>query len=610
MCGIAAIYAYHYAAPEVDRDELRGIRSAMAHRGPDGSGEWFSPDGRAALGHRRLSILDLSQSGAQPMASPDGTCLISFNGEIYNFRELRAELEISGRVFRTGTDTEVLLALYQEKGPAMFGQLQGMFAFAIWDTRKNAMLLARDPFGIKPLYYADDGWCLRAASEVKALLAGGKVSQIREPAGAAGFFLMGSVPEPFTLYREIRSLPAGSYAWVDSTGFSEPKRYFSIPGIFEKYSNARHRSAPALRTEMHEHMQETVRRHFVSDVPVGVFLSSGIDSGALTAHSEEIRGGDVRTMTLGFHEFEGTAQDETVLASELARLYRTRHFEKRIGYADVKQDLPKFFKAMDQPSVDGLNTYLVSKMAAEQGLKVVLSGIGADELFGGYPSFRDVPSWTLKMAPFKYIPGAGKWARSILSSCLPGRISPKAAGLPEYGAFYEGAYFLRRGLFMPWELEGLLGKDAAEEGLKRLHLMRNIGAALKPDPGTPYARVSSMEMSMYMRNQLLRDADWAGMAHSLELRVPYVDRPLFEKMVPLILRSPGGDFKRELALSPKNPLPAAVAQRKKTGFVLPIGRWLDDDPALASWKEKAMLSAEACHWSRRWAYAVYQKAVS
>src|SRR5256885_5760392 len=225
MCGIAGIYAYHYAANEIDRAELRAMRDHMAARGPDGIGEWYSQDERVGLGHRRLTIIDLSERGAQPMANADDKIVVTFNGEIYNYRELRASLEARGRTFRSESDTEVLLHLYAEKGAAMVRELRGMFAFALWDADKAGLLLVRDPYGIKPLYYADDGWTLRFASQVKALLAGGRVSRDSEPAGWVGFCLFGSVPEPFTTYQEIRALPAGSALLVDRVGTHETKQY-------------------------------------------------------------------------------------------------------------------------------------------------------------------------------------------------------------------------------------------------------------------------------------------------------------------------------------------------------------------------------------------------
>src|SRR6202043_2742696 len=228
MCGIAGLYAYHYAANPIDRIELRSIRDQMAARGPDGEGEWLAPDGRVGFGHRRVAIIDFSGGGAQPMASENRKTVITFNGEIYNYRSLRSDLEAKGYVFRTQSDTEVLLHLYAHKGAAMVQDLRGMFAFGLWDGDKQGLLLARDPYGIKPLYYADDGWTLRFASQVKALLAGGKISRNQDPAGLVGFGLFGSVPEPFTTYQEVRALPAGSMLWVDGIGPGEVKQFFSI----------------------------------------------------------------------------------------------------------------------------------------------------------------------------------------------------------------------------------------------------------------------------------------------------------------------------------------------------------------------------------------------
>src|SRR6266700_3774525 len=263
MCGIAGIYAYHYAANAVDRGELRRIRDHMAARGPDGLGEWHSQDERVGLGHRRLTIIDLSERGAQPMTSADGKLVVTFNGEIYNYRQLRASLESKGYAFRTQTDTEVLLHLYAEKGEAMVNDLRGMFAFGLWDAEKSALLLARDPYGIKPLYYADDGWTLRFASQVKALLAGRKVSRSQEPAGWAGFCLFGSVPEPFTTYQEIRALPAGSSLWVDRIGTGEIKQYFSVA---DTYCKAEATSSSINEESQHgarEALLDSVRHHLV-----------------------------------------------------------------------------------------------------------------------------------------------------------------------------------------------------------------------------------------------------------------------------------------------------------------------------------------------------------
>ena len=299
MCGINGIFAYHYAANPIDRDELVRTRDHMAARGPDGKGEWISEDGHVGFGHRRLSIIDLSEAGAQPMTSADGKLVVTFNGEIYNYRSLRKRLEAKGRVFRSQSDTEVLLHLYVEKGEAMVHDLRGMFAFAIWDSERKRLFLARDPYGIKPLYYADDGWTLRFASQVKALLAGGKVSRDPEPAGQVGFYLWGSVPEPFTTFRQIRILPAGCTAVVDRIGMHSPNHYDSIAAVYCDAEARSETSKPKDRVaKIGTALLDSVRHHLIADVPVGAFLSAGIDSGAIVGLMRDAGQNDIQTVTL------------------------------------------------------------------------------------------------------------------------------------------------------------------------------------------------------------------------------------------------------------------------------------------------------------------------
>jgi len=606
MCGIAGIYAYHYAANAVARPELQRIRDHMAARGPDGVGDWYSQDERVGLGHRRLSIIDLSERGAQPMASADGKLVVTFNGEIYNYRELRASLEARGCVFRSQSDTEVLLHLYAEKGEAMVNELRGMFAFGLWDAEKNALLLARDPYGIKPLYYADDGWTFRFASQVKALLAGGKISRDQEPAGWVGFCLFGSVPEPFTTYQEIRALPAGSTLWIDRVGTHEAKQYFSIADTYCRAEAVRSSASDQdLQLVAREMLLDSVRHHLVADVPVGAFLSSGIDSGALVGLMRDAGQQDIQTVTLAFEEFRGRREDESPLAAKVAAQYGTRHTTRFVTEREFRDDLPRILDAMDQPTIDGINTWFVSKAARELGLKVAISGLGGDELFGGYPSFRDVPLCVRVLAVPGRIPGLGDLTRRVLTGL--GRFSqtlnPKAAGLLKYGENYAGAYFLRRGLFMPWELQAVIGADIARLGLQRLDPIRHIDALLKPRPRTSFGRIAVLESSLYMRNQLLRDTDWASMAHSLEVRVPLVDLKLLRNLASITARN-GLQSKRLLANSLRVPLPLAVIERPKTGFTTPIQTWLQRDKSIQEWRRVPALAVEKCAWARRWAFQV------
>lgn len=595
MCGINGIFAFHYAANPINRNELLRTRDKMTSRGPDGSGLWVSADERVGFGHRRLSIIDLSDAGAQPMVSVDGNLVVTFNGEIYNYRELRRGLEAKGRAFRSQSDTEVLLHLYAEKGAEMVQDLRGMFAFAIWDAKRQSLFLARDPYGIKPLYYADDGWTFRFASQVKALVAGGGIATDPDPAGLVGFFLFGSVPEPFTTWRAIRSVPAGSTLMVDQIGGGAPVAYHSIASVYAQERKAK--AASRDNQDVAEALRDSVRSHLVADVPVGAFLSAGVDSGALVGLMRDVGARDIQTITVGFAEFRGQPQDETPIAEEVAALYGTRHTTRLVNKAEFDADLPLILEAMDQPSIDGVNTWFVSKAAHELGLKVAISGLGGDELFGGYPSFKDIPGWVRAMALPGRIPLLGRLSRPLMKgiASLLGA-NPKSASLLELGGTYPGAYLLKRGLFMPTELEQVLDRDVVRDGLARLAPLKHIARRMNPDPGSGFSRVASLEASLYMRNQLLRDADWASMAHSLEVRLPLVDDRLLRSCA---RASP--IQKDLLASAPERPLPVSVTQRKKTGFTTPVAVWMQEHVAPAGMAEP---SRAATPWARDWARIV------
>ena len=601
MCGIAAFYAYGSGTP-VDRDEVRTIRDRMASRGPDGAGEWFSDDGRAALAHRRLSIIDLSEAGAQPMASVGGTTILSFNGEIYNYQALRASLEAAGCRFRSTSDTEVVVTLYEREGPEGFLRLRGMFALALWDSRRRGLLLARDPFGIKPLYYADDGSMLRAASQVKALRAGGRVSPEADPAAAAGFFLWGSIPEPHTLYAAVRALPAGHTLWVDESGVSEPRPLFRLTSLYEGLET---RSAPDPE-EIRQAFLDTIRHHFVADVPVGAFLSAGIDSTALVSLAREVHSGPLRTVTLAFEEFAGTALDESPAAAETARRLGTDHETRHLSRERFLAEIPNVLDAMDQPSMDGLNSYFVSQAAHEAGLKVALSGLGGDELLAGYPSFTSVPRMAALSTALRPVPGLRRLARPALEAVLPGRIPRRYAGLLEYDEGWAGAYQVRRGLFAPWELPELLGVDLARAGLERLGTEETVTRCLEPAPQGALDRVSLLEASLYMRNQLLRDTDWGSMAHSLEVRVPFVDVVLWRRLAEILGPSSPVRSKSLLATAPRPPLPEALQNRPKTGFSVPVWKWLDG-ARLDAWRAVPLLRKTGSQQGmRRWGFTVFR----
>lgn len=590
MCGIVSIFNYKDPSG-IDRDEVRNIRDHMSPRGPDGSGEWYSTDNRIGLGHRRLAIIDLSAAAVQPMRNHDASLIIVFNGEIYNYKTLRVFLEKRGYAFRSSSDTEVLLHLYDAKGPDMLHDLRGMFAFVIWDDRKKELFLARDPFGIKPLYYSENGNTFIAASQVKALLKSPKIDTSPDPAGHSGFFLWGHVPEPFTLYNGIHALPAGSYMVVDNEGSKVVTTYCNPSSLLSSAkSPPRITSKEEMKGLLRSAMLDTVRSHLVADVPVGVFLSAGIDSTTLVALASEISGSGLKTVTLGFNEYINMHDDETALAALVAGKYSTGHHTIWVSRKDFQNDINGLFKAMDQPSIDGVNSYFVSKAAAKAGFKVAISGLGGDEIFGSYPSFAQIPKMVKLLGPLDNIRFIGKVFQVVSSFFLNRMTSPKYAGLLEYGRTFGGAYLLRRGMYMPWELPYIIEPEMAREGWEKLQTLLRLEQTFEGVEDA-YAKVAALEMSWYMRNQLLRDTDWASMAHSIEIRVPFLDIEFLKTIAPYMADS-SHPTKLDMASVPLNPLPEEILKRGKTGFSIPVKEWVrqgeEEDPSSRGLRKWAM----------------------
>lgn len=578
MCGIAGIVGYSNIDFQVDRDELLRIRDQMKVRGPDGAGIWISSDQRVGFAHRRLSIIDLSNAGAQPMLDRATGNRIVFNGEIYNFQELRAELNAAGYVFCTSSDTEVLLKLYAEYGVEMLRRLRGMYAFAIWDAKGQSAFLARDPIGIKPLYYSNDGAVFRFASQVKALLAGGAIDTSPEPAGHVGFYTWGAVPEPYTLYKDICALPPGKWLRIErGRGVSSGVFDGVSPRLIAACEHPKVMPSGEALELLGNAVRESVREHLQSDVPVGVFLSSGLDSAMIAASAANIS--ELRTITLGFDEFVGTDKDEAVLAQNLALQLGAHHRTVRIGLEDFRSDRGRIVEAMDQPSIDGVNTWFVAKAAASCGLKVALSGIGGDELFASYPSFSQLPRISRLVNSFAGLAGAGKAFRLAIAPLLGRAISPKYAGIFEYGTSLSGLYLLRRGLYMPWELPEVMDREMAREGWRKLNAIHSLDGVIDKIDSSRLA-ISALEMSLYMKNQLLRDSDWAGMAHSLEIRVPLADIELLSVAATIFAASPKMSKPSVAKVVAKQLSPDFIKLPKK-GFSVPVRIWQERDAGTA-----------------------------
>jgi asparagine synthase (glutamine-hydrolysing) len=569
MCGIAGFVLRDRAA-EVPLQAVRQMTDLMCARGPDA--ERVSGEEGIALGHRRLAILDLDPRSHQPMDSPDARYTIIYNGEIYNFRELRRQLEDRGKTFQTTSDTEVILELFAREGERMLPRLRGMFALLIWDRQERRGFVARDPYGIKPLYYAQTADGVILASQVRALLSTGLVSREPDPRGQASFWLLGSVAEPNTWYRDVRVLPAGHFAWIDEGRIASAQRFWDVAESW--------RSSPAIRlpdAEVRERVREGLRSsvaaHLVADVPVGVFLSGGVDSGALAGLMVEAGASNLQGFTLAFREFAGKHEDEAPVAARVARRYGIEHHVRVVTREEFDADLPRILAAMDQPSIDGVNTWYATKAVAERKFKVVVSGVGGDELFQGYGSFRRLPPLVSTWRRVARVPGAMAVAGAAARFQARRSGNQRWKYAPEWARTMPGAWWLRRGLFSPSDLPSLMGEELAAEALKGFDPRTWIGEMSGLLPEDSRLALAQIESTTYLRNQLLRDSDWASMDHSVELRTPLVDAWLLRELSPLL-----GNFERFpqkslLADAPLTPLPEDVAQRRKTGFGIPVDRW-------------------------------------
>lgn len=587
MCGISGFYFNDSFEQGYALDAVKRMNTRMKPRGPDADGTWLG--NCIVLGHTRLAIQDLDVRSNQPFISDDGRYTIVFNGEIYNFMELKKGLESKGIEFRTKSDTEVLLEMYAYYGVDSFKKLRGMFAIGIWDNLESELVLARDPYGIKPLYYTTTAHGFIFSSQLKAILATNLTDSTMEPAGVAGFYLWGSVPEPWTLYQGIFSLPSGSYLKVKGgyKGSPSPILWDNL----RSYWNNDAQKVDDIQDIVRSAVTDSVRAHLVSDVPVGVFLSAGVDSSAVAAIATET-GASLEGITISFDEFNGGVNDEVPEAKLLAEIFGIRHHVRKFTQAEFTDSLDDILDAMDQPSIDGINTWFASKAAKELGLKTVLSGVGGDEIFCGYSSFRTIHTCMI----FRRLLGDGfvfDSTKKIVSSLLKLASHPKLKGVAKHMGSIEGMYFLKRSLFLQNELRKLMGDDAASIGIERLG-GSPAGISLFPALND-FSRVSMLETTIYLKNQLLRDSDWAGMAHSVEVRTPLADVQLLRRLSPYTREFAGLRGKRLLGMSPDRRLPHYIMGRKKTGFSTPIETWIK---SLES--SKKILDQPEEPWGRSW----------
>jgi asparagine synthase (glutamine-hydrolysing) len=556
MCGIGGIIDRQLTRNQLEA-VLCNLQRDLHHRGPDDTGTYVSAQHDVGLVNTRLAILDLSRAGHQPMSTPDGRYHIVLNGEIYNFAALRAELSDEGYRFRSHCDTEVVLAMFERYGPDCVREFVGMFAVAIWDAAEEKLFLARDPMGIKPLYYHADGRRLVFASEVRALLNTGLVPRQLSAAAVSGYLLFGAVQDPMTLIDGVLALPAGHYL-VWENGAARLKKFWDVQFGSEPMSQA---DATELTRRA---LDESVARHLVSDVPVGFFLSGGADSTALLALAAKRNSADFRTFSISFND---EALNEGDVAARTAQYLRAQHVDWRMAAGAGRDLLQEFMARSDLPSIDGFNTFCVSKLAHDHGLKVVLSGLGGDEIFGGYASFKRIPQM-VKAGRLLYParPFFRMAAGAFDSELLPVRYRRFVRFLGKTPVS-PTAYWAMRGIFDLSEVARLLPRYGcvADESVTSLPLH------VPPQP-TLQDEVSYLEVTRYMRNQLLRDSDVMSMAWGMELRVPFVDCVLLETVqkIPAALRLAVG---KQMLLDAVPEIPAWVRTRPKQGFTFPFARW-------------------------------------
>jgi len=578
MCGIAGFISAEAGEEELGRAVAR-MCAAMQHRGSDDEGRVVQEG--AALGMRRLAIFDPA-NGKQPMASADGRYWIVLNGAIVNHPELRRELAGLGHAFRSECDTEVLLAAYVQWGRDCLRRLRGMFAFAVWDVRERVLFAARDALGVKPLYYARrPSGGLLFASELRALAASGQVACAIDPAAVSEYLAWSAVPAPRTIYSDCSALLPGHALYCDRLGRVRTEPWWQFPEVDPRdalrgseggtVGAAAHET---FRRQLRYRLEEVARLYARSDVPLGAFLSGGLDSSACVALLRHSGARELKTFSIVFDE---AGYSEESAAKMTADALRTEHHELRLTGARLAEDLPSILHSFDQPGGDGINTYYASLAAKEGGVTVAVSGLGGDELFGGYPSFKDVPRLARWLPRWRMLPMR---LRQMIVARLRSRTDMRSRLLADWLGngrdIHELAAMRRRSFAEPQQL-ALLAPEARRhaERLGPLHpLIDSLPLELS---GTDdFQIISAWELRSYMSDILLRDSDAFSMAHSLELRVPLIDSGLVEWVwaQPTALKYDARITKWGLAEATRDLLPRDILERKKQGFSLPFSLWM------------------------------------
>ncbi len=595
MCRIAGIISDTLTLSAME-DGVNRMCNAMHKGGPDGFGFHSLPALQLVFGHRRLSLIDLTENGKQPMCYNE-QLWITFNGEIYNYLELKEDLIAKGFTFQNQTDTEVILAGYQAYGTDFFKALKGMFAFALLDQYTKQTFLVRDGMGIKPLYYHSDANNLYFASEIKAFTAFN--THWKENTDWPIYFLsFGFIPEPYTTLEGVYHLPKGHFLTYDHVSKKNKIKKFT-----NNYPVVVQTDQHTAETAMKANLDRAVKRHLISDAPIGVFLSGGIDSSLLSIIANEQHAQTINTVSINFNEPEFSEQQYQEL---IAQQIQSKHVSHTVSAKDFEQHIDQIFADMDQPSNDGINSWFVNKVAKDNGLKAVLSGIGADELFGGYPSFKrhqlikrlkKIPRFLLKQA--KYLPNDKLKRISFLAYENP-----------------IGEYLFLRGFYTP----NVVGKLLGIPEKKVAQLLQQYTLPTEVQQLNAADRISWFETNIYMQNQLLKDTDYMSMAHGVEVRVPFLDQDVVAAALQLPTQRRFSEQPKSLLIAAyRKVLPEAIWNRPKKGFTFPFQHWFaqyqpmlnpqhyqGNPQALALLKQ---FKQQKLHWSKLFAiYQVYYRA--
>lgn len=564
MCGISGIY--NYLGKNINsKSIIQQIIKIQNLRGPDDNGVWESRCNKVHFGHNRLSIIDLTKGGSQPFISIDSKFIITFNGEIYNFKEIKEELINKNIKFKSNSDTEVIVESYRYWGLEFLRKLRGMFAFALWDIENKKLVLVRDPFGIKPLYYSNINNVYYFASQIKSLLSINVISSNKNKTSIIDYYLWGNIQEPRTLYKDIKSLEKGTCLVIDVDGNEKKINYANIKDEIINSKPLTFKDKNESILYLKKIIEETVNYHQISDVPVTFTLSSGIDSSVILASIKKKENCSALTLDL---DDKDIILDEKFLAKQTASINNIPHKVVKFSNQKVLESIETFYKNMDSPTNDGLNNFLISKAIKENGSKVMIAGVGGDEFFYGYPSFRNInlANNFLKLFPnFKLIDNFFK--KNFYNFLKKNKLNTKYSGIYGYGRNLEKGFLLQRSLFLPHEIQDLISPETFKSGWEELNIINNLHNDIK-DIKESMLSIMYLEIKYYLSSKLLNDSDWVSMSNSVEMRTPFVDWFFFKKLLPLLKSNIDID-KKILLDCVKNKVPKKLYKRKKTGFGIP-----------------------------------------